>query len=179
MELTAVLSTQHNKFMRYATFINFTTSDFVAYWNGRPYNFKPGQKKEHLNEAIARHFAKHLANQVLQDGSIVDGEKYTSPKKPDEVPKFMEIFNKAFKIEGEGGEVDAETGLPIGNQDSGAGQPDQDEPSMSIQTKTRKVIDPYDATSQKEVVGPGTTPQVVGELSGDEEDNFEGDKNKK
>lgn len=149
--------------MRYATFINFTEKDFTAYWNGRAYTFKPGQRKEHLNESIASHFAKHLANQVLQDGSIRDGEKFTSPKKPNEVPQFMEVYNKAFKIEGDGSDVDAETGLPTGSQSV-----EDDQPSMNIRTKKRESVDPYDSANQP-VVGPGDKPQVVG----DDED-FEG-----
>ena len=51
---------------------------------------------------MAKHFAKHLTNQVLlskkTDGSLVypDGEKMTSPKFPEQVPMYMELFNKAY-----------------------------------------------------------------------------------
>ena len=164
--------------MRYATFINWTDEVFTGYWNGKPYTFNPGQKGEHLHESIAQHFAKHLTNQVLQNGSIKDGEKFTSPKKPEEVPKFMELFNKAFKIDGDGQDVDAETGLLVGNQieKPQAGLTiQQDEPSMNIKTKPRELIDPYDASNQK--VGPGDTPQMIGQIDETtEEENFEDNK---
>ena len=151
--------------MKYATFINFTEKAFTGYWNGRAYTFQPGQKKEHLNSAIAAHFAKHLSNQVLTDAGK---EQYCSPKKPEEVPQFMEVFNKALFIEGGGQEVDAETGLSVD------GKQNINEIGMNVRVIPRQPIttDPYDANAQPQV-GPGTKAQIVGEAE-DEESSFEG-----
>ncbi len=81
--------------MKIALFHNFTEETFVCSWDGKKHTFKPGQKK-YMQEYLARHFAKHLTNQVLIENGK---ENYTSPKKPEEVPQFMEIFNKAFFME--------------------------------------------------------------------------------
>lgn len=156
--------------MRYATFLNFTGKPFTAYWNGRPYTFQPGQKKEHLNESIAEHFAKHLANQVLTEKGK---EQYCSPKRPADVPQFMEVFNKAFIIESDGQEFDAETGLSI---DGNGRQEQPDEIGMNVRVKPAipigRTIDPYDANSQTQL-GPDEKPQIIGTA---EEDAFEGNK---
>ena len=102
-------------------FHNFTEEIFTAYWDGKPYVFKAGARKSY-SEGIARVFAKHLVNQEL----IKDKhERSTSPKKPEEVPLFMDLFNKAFIVE-QGVEVDD---LEI---------KDQGEPSMSINVKPAK-----------------------------------------
>lgn len=159
--------------MQYATFINFTDKPFTAYWNGRPYTFKPGQKREHLNSAIAENFAKHLANQVLTEAGK---EQYCSPKKPNEVPQFMEVFRKAFFLEGDGTEVDPETGLASDGQANDLGSMDQ--AGMNVKVIPRKPIgtaDPYDAHSAPQF-GPGSKPQVIGDASSDtdDEENFEG-----
>lgn len=189
--------------MRYATFINFDSEPFTGYWNGRPYTFNPGDKREHLNEAIASHFAKHLANKIL---TRTGKEQYCSPKKPLEVPEFMNVFNKAFILEGEGAQFDAETGLqidptrprltpeevgmnvatkprqPIADTPhaaaaimQGAGQ--QDAPTKVPQTPDELAaagIDPYDAHAVPQT-GPGGKPQVIGNaVEGDDEDSFEG-----
>jgi hypothetical protein len=157
--------------MRYATFVNFTEKPFTAYWNGRPYTFKPAQKSEHLNEMIAQHFAKHLANQVLTDAGK---EQYCSPKKPTDVPQFMDVFNKAFFIEGNGSEVDSETGLPT----DAVGQPDQ--PGMNVRVTQRVTADPYDARANADAALPAGAPQIIGSATegsddvGDEEASFEG-----
>ena len=167
--------------MRYATFINWTEKPFIGYWDGKPYTFQPGQKKERLNESIASHFAKHLTNQALQDpdNKIKDGERYTSPKKPDEVPIFMDLFNKAFKLEGHGEEINAETGLPIDQINPRLGINDANVPSMNINVISGKIVDPYDAHSQP-VVGPGDKSQIIGDDLTEEnlveEDAFEGNK---
>lgn len=81
--------------MKSAIFHNFTTKPFTGYWNGKPKTFKPGDKVW-MEEYLARHFAKHLTNHVLLTSGNAKDETYTSPKKPEQVPQFMDIFNKAF-----------------------------------------------------------------------------------
>lgn len=80
---------------RQALFFNFTNKPFTGYWDGKPRTFKPGQK-QYMEEWRARHYAKHLTNQVLLEKGL---ENATSPKFPEQVPAFMEIFNKACIIE--------------------------------------------------------------------------------
>ena len=131
-------------------FHNFTTKPFTGYWNGKAYTFKPGVKKYYI-KGIAENFAKHLANQVLTENGK---ETFTSPKKPNEVPVFMEVFNKALLTE----EVLA------GHHPPGC-------LGMNIKVAPRAPIDPYDAHSQP-ATGPGSAPQIIGEAS-EEEDGYE------
>lgn len=83
--------------MRVALFRNFTEKPFEAYYNGKKYTFKPGQER-YMEAGIASLFAKHLANKVLIENGK---ENYTSPKFPEQVPEFMEQYNKAFSLQEE------------------------------------------------------------------------------
>lgn len=148
--------------MKYATFINFTDQPFTGYWDGRAYTFQPSDKKDHLPELIARHFAKHLTNRELTKRKK---EKYCSPKRPEDVPEFMEIFNKAFYMENNGQEINAETGLPEDGNNTNTPTP----PSMNVTVTRRESIDPYDAATNAKNAVPNEPPQIIGE---DEE--FEG-----
>lgn len=84
-----------------AAFINWTEEEFTGYWDGKSKTFQPGERKW-MPDYLARHLAKHLTNRELlrtrPDGTLVhkDGDKMTSPKKPEEVPMFMNLFNKAY-----------------------------------------------------------------------------------
>ena len=98
--------------MTTALFTNFTSEEFTGWWDGKAKKFAPGQSIW-MPDYLASHFAKHLVNRELlrkgDDGKLIypDGEKYTSPKKPEEVPVYMDLFNKAYQ------EDDAES---IGDQ---------------------------------------------------------------
>ena len=87
--------------MKTALFTNFTDQEFIGYWDGKGKTFKRGQSL-YMPDYLARHFAKDLTNRELlktnKNGQLVykDGEKMTSPKKPEDSPIFMEIFNKAY-----------------------------------------------------------------------------------
>lgn len=143
-------------------FHNFTSYPFTGYWNGKAYVFKPGIKKEYA-KGIAEHFAKHLTNDVLNKKGL---EAYTSPKKPQDVPEFMEVFKKAFLIE----EIPDEDNLDIGGPEM------VDGPSMNIKVSAPQPIDPYDAHANP-VTGPGSAPQIIGgdeEKETDDESTFEG-----
>ena len=90
------------KFMKTALFTNFTDQEFTGWWDGKKRTFASGESK-YMPDYLARHFAKHLTNRELLEGKkpdgspkYKDGEKMTSPKKPEEFPIFMEIFNKAY-----------------------------------------------------------------------------------
>lgn len=87
--------------MKTALFTNFTEEEFTGFWDGKGKKFAPGQSLW-MPDYLARHFAKHLTNRELLrvdgNGNLIhkNGEKMTSPKKPEEVPMFMELFNKAY-----------------------------------------------------------------------------------
>lgn len=92
--------------MKTAIFKNFSNESFTGYWDGKPKTFKPGYSIL-MPEYLARHFAKHLTNRELLK---LGKERSTSPKRPEDVPEFMEIFNKAFQIDEE---VDTPENDPI------------------------------------------------------------------
>jgi len=100
-----------------ALFTNFSKEEFEGFWNGKGRKFQPGQSM-HMPDYLAKHFAKHLTNRELirkdDKGSLIysEGEKMTSPKRPEDVPLFMDLFNKAYTPETEdigeeGDDVDA------------------------------------------------------------------------
>lgn len=97
--------------MRNAIFRNFTDKPFVGYWNGRKRTFKPGSET-FMEEGLARHFAKHLTNDVLLNepdkAKRKLNESYTSPKNPEQVPAFWEVFSQAFEIDAESEDMDAD-----------------------------------------------------------------------
>jgi len=125
--------------MRTALFTNFTDQEFIGYWDGKGKTFKPGQSL-YMPDYLARHFAKHLTNRELlrvdKNGQLVykDGEKMTSPKKPEDSPIFMEIFNKAY--------------TPDESDEMGASEKKDDiDTLIDVANKNRKKEDPK---SQKE-----------------------------
>lgn len=87
--------------MKTALFTNFTSEEFTGYWDGKGKKFAPGQSL-YMPDYLAAHFAKHLVNRELlrrkPDGTLVikNGDKFVSPKKPEQVPVYMDLFNKAF-----------------------------------------------------------------------------------
>jgi len=133
-------------------FHNFTDKPFTGYWNGKPYTFKPGAKKYYV-KLIAEHFAKHLTNEILvtKDANGNNQERFTSPKKPEDVPVFMNIFEKALIVE----EVADEDDLDIDGENNPS-----DAPSMDINVKPREVIDQYNANATPQT-GPAGPSMVV------------------
>lgn len=111
---------------RSAYFTNWTNEPFDGYWNGRKRTFQPGDSVR-VPELIARNWATALTNRELvrvkrdedgrmvrekaEDGSgrmipvyiIPDGDKYTSPKFPEQVPIFYDMFVKGFQLTDEPG----------------------------------------------------------------------------
>ena len=74
--------------MKTAIFKNITDKPFVGHWDGKKRTFLPGAQKL-LPAYLAEHYALHLTNSILiEKGHIT----MTSPKKPEQVPLFMEIF---------------------------------------------------------------------------------------
>lgn len=137
--------------MKQALFFNFTNKPFTGYWDGKPTTFKAGEKK-YMEEWRARHFAKHLTNKVLLEQGK---ESATSPKFPEQVPDFINIFNKACIVEPDQEENQDESDL-INRQ--------HDEPSLNVPGKSAKVPTIVD---NKE-------PQIIKGPDDDEDENFEG-----
>ena len=87
--------------MKTALFTNFTDQDFIGYWDGKGKKFPPGSSL-YMPDYLAKHWAKHLANRELlrtdAQGNLIHkhGDKMTSPKKPEDVPMFLELFKKAY-----------------------------------------------------------------------------------
>ena len=81
--------------MKTALFVNFTNEDFTGFWDGIGKNIKAGESL-YMPDYLAKHFAKHLTNRELIKKNTKEGETSTSPKKPEDVPAFMELFNKAY-----------------------------------------------------------------------------------
>jgi len=96
-----------------ASFTNFSDEKFTGYWDGKGRGFEPGESKW-MPAWTARQFAKVLVNRELlrrgpdnEDGTqgdyiISKGDTMTSPKFPEQFPIFMELFNKAFKLDNSG-----------------------------------------------------------------------------
>jgi len=81
--------------MKQALFYNFTDKEFIGYWDGKAKKFAPGAK-QYMEDWRAKHYAKHLANSVL----IANGkENSTSPKFPEQMPEFLNLFNQACIVE--------------------------------------------------------------------------------
>jgi hypothetical protein len=171
--LTAGLHPPANKNMKTALFTNFTDKPFTGYWNGKGKTFAPGQSV-YMPDYLAQHFAKHLTNRELLRtdslGNLVhpNGDKMTSPKKPQEVSLFMEIFNKAYApddAEELGEEKDSiDVQIEVANknrQKSGKASLPKDEPSPKKESRQEEQQDP-------------TKPQTLPEVSEDEDEEFGG-----
>lgn len=114
--------------MRTAQFHNFTDKPFTGWWNGKSRVFAPGQK-QNMPEYLARHFAKHLANRVLLEKG---NETATSPKFPEQVPAFMDEFNKGFQVEDQDEGDDLDVAIALANK--------KEQPSSNIRTKPNKPL---------------------------------------
>ena len=84
--------------MKTALFSNYSNEEFTGYWDGKGKKFQPGQSL-YMPDYLARHFALGLANRELLK---LGKETATSPKFPEQVPDYMEQFNKAYTPDPEG-----------------------------------------------------------------------------
>ena len=94
---------------RVVLFTNFTSSPFTGMWDKQEFHFKPGESK-YMEFWRARHFAKHLVNQELNDPKYPNGANSQSPKEIDGKwadPLFAELFAKAVKEQDAPGEEEA------------------------------------------------------------------------
>lgn len=99
--LTAKMEALQN---RTALFHNFTGSEFIGFWNGRGRKF-PAGAKVFMPLWQAEHYAKHLTNKILLEKGDANSLASTSPKKPEQVPLFFDLFSKACILQDEGEEI--------------------------------------------------------------------------
>lgn len=154
--------------MKTALFVNFTDQEFVGYWNGKGRKYPPGAS-EYMPDYLARHFAKHLVNRELLrtdvSGNLIhkNGDKMTSPKKPDDAPIFMELFNKACIEEGTSDDLgekgdDLNSLISAANKNREAAAPITDAPPIS---KPRQPKEQEDPNFKRETAGTSGDPQVI------------------
>lgn len=143
-----------------ATFHNFSDTEFTGYWDGKPKTFKAGEKL-YMPAWLAAHFAKHLTNREL---IRVGKETATSPKFPNQVPEFMDLFRKAYIPEDAAEKTDVDAIIASASV-----------PSMNIEVKQpKKIEDAASAVEQEHQTGPGSENQVINPPEGDDdESNFE------
>lgn len=148
--------------MQNAKFTNFTDQDFIGHWDGKAKKIKAGQSI-YMPDYLAKHFAKHLVNRELlrkdDNGNLIykDGEKYTSPKKPEEVPTYMKLFEKAY-------EPDEDT-----DEDDMTSPTDDPEALIKAQNKNKQSQKPQEEVSSNL---PDTEEKTEEEFEGSpEEDN--------
>lgn len=125
--------------MKNVTFINISNKPFTGYYDGKPHTFKAGQSLM-MPDYLAKHYAKHLTNQILLEKGL---ETATSPKFPDQVPAFWDLFKQ----------------ICIDND-----EPEKTEAEVQIEVANAKPSAP--------VAGPGKEPQIIGSV-GDEDENAE------
>ena len=134
--------------MKQALFYNFTDKEFIGYWDGKAKKFAPGAK-QYMEDWRAKHYAKHLANSVL----IANGkESSTSPKFPEQMPDFLNLFNQACIVEDDQEE----------DQDASDLIDKQHEAPMNIQPK------------QVPTVVDSKEPQIINTPDSDDDEKFEG-----
>lgn len=140
--------------MKIIKFVNFTNEDFTGGWNGQYKLVKAGQSL-YMADYLAFHFAKHLVNRELTKKGL---HNFTSPKKPEEVPQFMELFNKCVIVDEHAGDM--------GDMDI-----------MDVQPVRKHVEeDPRQAAKRGGAVTIASGPQDPDLKDADDEDNFEGKK---
>lgn len=143
--LTAKLEEEQN---RTALFHNFTDFEFIGYWNGRARKFAPGAKV-FMPLWQAEHYAKHLTNTVLLKRGDEASRAATSPKKPEEVPLFYDLFNKACILQEDEGMSAEDSAIDLANRAA-----PQSEPT---------IVDKEDV----QIIGP--------DIDEDNEENFSGE----
>lgn len=126
--------------MKTAIFHNITNKPFIGYWDGKGKKYEAGARKL-LPEWLAKHYATHLANQILIERGDYTA---TSPKFPEQVPKFMDLFNEIYTLQDD--EEDEDVEMPVKNIPS----------------------------SRLESTVDAKEPQIVLPVEGDDEDDFEG-----
>jgi len=135
--------------MKQALFYNFTDKEFIGYWDGKAKKFAPGAK-QYMEDWRAKHYAKHLANSVL----IANGkENSTSPKFPEQMPEFLNLFNQACIVEDD--------------------QEEEQDASDLIEKQHEATLN-IPAPKQVPTVVDSKEPQIIKTPDSDDDESFEG-----
>lgn len=78
--------------MQTILFTNFSNEVFTHSWDKEDFTFQPGQSI-YLQDFLAKHFAKHLANRELLKTGV---DKYIAACGNEANPLFQEFFNRAL-----------------------------------------------------------------------------------
>lgn len=135
--------------MKTALFTNFSNEAFTGFWNGKGKVFLPGQSV-YMPDYLASHFAKHLTNRELLKKGL---ERSTSPKKPQDVPEFMELYNQAYTpdeesdVMGQGDSIDVQISVANKNREKRAKLP---EGAAAVNAKEPQIITPPEGDEDDE-----------------------------
>lgn len=78
--------------MKTVLFTNFSNEDIEVFWDGKGRIYKAGTSK-YLPDYLAEHSARLLTNRELLR---LGHERSMSPKKPEDFPEYMKLFNRAY-----------------------------------------------------------------------------------
>ena len=136
-----MIPSPHKNMSNTALFTNFSNEEFIGYWDGKPKKFAPGQSL-YMPDYLAKHFAKHLTNRELIKKGM---ETATSPKFKEQVPEFMELFNRAYTPdeadESDNKSDDVDTQIDVANRNKEQPQtvlpPDDDDDESEFDGKPK------------------------------------------
>lgn len=161
-----------------AKFYNFSDFKFIGMWGGKTRAF-PAKSTTYMPAFLAQHFAKHLTNRELHRQGL---DNATSPKFPEQVPQFNEMFRKAYvrdrDMEAKKTDLDSMIdAVNLNRQPGSTAAPEEKETPGVIDT-------PAPASKELDInapdladpatVGPGKSAQIVNGPEDDEDEDFEG-----
>ena len=126
--------------MKNVTFVNISNKPFTSYYDGKPNTFKAGQSLM-MPDYLAKHFAKHLTNQILLERGH---ETHTSPKFPEQVPLFWALYKQIYIDNDAPEKTEAEAQIEAANN----------VPSTSVPA-----------------TGPGKEAQIIGSVDDEDENS--------
>lgn len=161
-----------------ALFYNFSDFEFVGMWGGKTRAF-PAKSKTYMPAFLAQHFAKHLTNRELHRQGL---DNATSPKFPEQVPQFNEMFRKAYvrdrDMEAKRTDLDAMIdSVNLNRQPGSTAAPEAPAetvaPTVTAPASTELDLNDPDAGDPSKV-GPGTQAQIISSPDDDDDEEFEG-----
>lgn len=160
-----------------ALFYNFSEHEFVGTWGGKSRAF-PAGSKTYMPAFLAQHFAKHLTNRELHRKGL---DNATSPKFPEQVPEFNEMFRKAYvrdrDMEAKRNDLDAMIDAVNLNRQPEAtsstttvATPQTSSSGPATITAPTSTADELDVSNpEPQHTGPGTGAQIISSPDDDEE----------
>lgn len=162
-----------------AKFYNFSDFEFIGMWGGKTRAF-PAKSTTYMPAFLAQHFAKHLTNRELHRKGL---DNATSPKFPEQVPQFNEMFRKAYVRDRdmEAKKTDLDSMIDAVNLNRQPGSTAAPEASTTSELADKPAPA---ATTELDInapdladpatVGPGKSAQIVTGPDDDDDEDFEG-----